>query len=652
MSYNMSKNLSFIILFFLVQFVFANNNIDHFISQHQHELEKHTSKKQIVIQFEKDIDVITKQNFFKKQSFLLPYHEGLEIGRNNVVVAKFKNELRNYAEVKELLQQLQQHYIVKIANPIVEDTTANPVLILNPVFFSKKENVSLDSVQSFLSALGIENFQPNKSVKNVFQFENHKNSGYNNLEIAAYLMQSGLVNFTEPNYGLFINACTVTDQYFPRQWNIENTGSVVQGRGTPGADMDVLNAWTITTGSPNIKVAVLDSGVDTLHTDLRENLVSGFDATGGGSNGYPNLRFDEDAHGTACSGIVAAVANNMGLGVAGVAYGSKVIPIKIFYYVDTIVTGSVLPYSETQWMADGISWAWQQANADVMSNSWAVQDLLLQILPGSPALVDTAIAQAYNNGRNGKGIPMFFSSGNEGVLPYWPSRKPETFAINATSMCDEKKDTASCDNESWTGNWKNTLDFGAPGVRIPTTDISGTKGYNNSDYALTFNGTSAACPNAAAVAALLYSVRADLHVEDVRYIMGISADKVGGYDYSTQKFAGNWSEELGYGRLNANKALQMLQNYNVGINNVKNNEGAVIFPNPVDDNFFQIKLKNENEKINSIEVISAEGKIIVVNNYSSVSNTTVMLPNNFVAGVYFIKIKTENSIYTKRLVSR
>jgi subtilisin family serine protease len=219
-------------------------------------------------------------------------------------------------------------------------------------------------------------------------------------------------------------------------------------------------------------------------------------------------------------------------------------------------------------------------------------------------------------------------------------------------MCDEKKDTTSCDNESWTGNWKNTLDFGAPGVRIPTTDISGTKGYNNSDYALTFNGTSAACPNAAAVAALLYSVRADLHVEDVRYIMGISADKVGGYDYSTQKFAGNWSEELGYGRLNANKALQMLQNYNVGINNVKNNEGAVIFPNPIDDNFFQIKLKNENEKINSIEVISAEGKIIVVNNYSSVSNTTVMLPNNFIAGVYFVKIKTENSIYTKRLVSR
>ncbi len=659
---NAGKIVALIVSFFYVQYVFAENDIDRFLSQQQQQLEQHVSKKQLVIQFEKDVEATEKQLFFKQYSYLIPYSEGMEIGRNNVVVAKLKNELNNYAEVKEVLQQLKQHEAVKMVNPILENEAANLVLVLNPVFFSLKENVSINAVQAFLTEQGIEKIQPHAYLKNIFQFENNKRCAYNNIELAAFLMQSDWVAFAEPNYGLFINACTVTDQYFPRQWHIENTGTAIQGSGTPGADMDVVNAWSISTGSPNIKVAVLDSGVDTLHADLIDNLLPGFDATNGGSNGYPNLRFREDAHGTACSGIIGAVANNSGLGVAGVAYDSKIIPIKIFYYVDSLLppidslTPRISPYSESQWMADGIAWAWQFGDADVMSNSWAVQDLLLQILPGSPALVDTAIAQVYQYGRNGKGIPLFFSSGNEGGLPYWPGRKPETIAINATSMCDERKSATSCDNETWwTGNWKGALDFSAPGVRIPTTDISGTKGYNaNGDYTLTFNGTSAACPNAAAVAALLYSIREDLTIEDIRYIMGITADKVGGYDYSTQKFAGNWSEELGYGRLNAFKALTMARNYNVGVREYKDNTLVSIYPNPIEDNTVYVSLKNNNEKIYSVEIINAEGKIIATNNFSAALNNEVivLLPQNLPSGFYFAKIKTENNFYTKKLVNR
>jgi subtilisin family serine protease len=651
---NAGKIVTLIVSIFCVQYVFAENNIDLFLSQHQEELEKHVSKKQLVIQFEKNVKSEAKQLFFKQYSYLIPYSEGLEIGRNNVVVAKLKNELNNYTEVKEVLQQLKQHEAVKLVNPILENEDANPVLVLNPIFFSLKQNASLNTIQAFLIERGIETIKPHTYLKNIFQFENNKHCAYNNIELAAFLMQSEWVAFSEPNYGLFINACTVTDQYFPRQWHIENTGTAVQGNGTPGADMEVVNAWSISTGSPNIKVAVLDSGVDTLHADLIDNILPGFDATSGGSNGYPNLRFREDAHGTACSGIIGAMANNSGLGVAGVAYDSKIIPIKIFYYVDSIFTGQVTPYAESQWMADGIAWAWQFGDADVMSNSWAVQDLLLQILPGSPTLVDTAIAQVYQYGRNGKGIPLFFSSGNEGGLPYWPGRKPETIAINATSMCDERKSPTSCDGESWEGNWKGALDFSAPGVRIPTTDISGVKGYNNGDFTLTFNGTSAACPNAAAVAALLYSVNENLEVEDIRFIMGNTADKVGGYEYSFQKYAGNWSEELGYGRLNAFKALTMARNYNVGVREYKDNALVSIFPNPVEDNTIYVSLKNNDEKIYSVEIINTEGKIIVANNFSAALNNEVIvsLPQNLPSGFYFVKIKTENNFYTKKLVRK
>lgn len=631
----------------------AQANIETYLLQNKQHFEQAVVKDKIIIQFKTNVSTEEKQAVFAAYNFLQPYDERLETGSNQTVMARLFRPVANYNMLNELLKQIATHHAVAITNPVVRQENNNPVFVLNPIFFSLKNNASLPHITAALKELGIEQIKAHAMLKNIFQLENNKYSGFNNLELASYLNNLEVTAFAEPNYGLFVDACVVNDQYFPRQWNIQNTGSAQQGNGTPDADMNVVNAWEITTGSPNVKIAVLDSGVDTLHPDLRDNILPGFDATGFNSKGSPNTRFSSDAHGTACSGIIAAPANNMGLGIAGVAYGCKIIPIRIFYYVDSIFTGQVTPYAESQWMADGIAWAWQFGDADVMSNSWAVQDLLMQILPGSPTLVDTAIAQVYTFGRDGKGIPLFFSSGNEGGLPYWPGRKPETFAINATSMCDERKSTTSCDGENWTGNWKSTLDFGAPGVRIPTTDISGNKGYSTGDYTLTFNGTSAACPNAAAVAALLYSVRSDLQVEDVRFIMGMSADKVGGYDYSTQKFAGAWSEELGYGRLNAHRALLMLEGYNVGIRENEKSNVVTIFPNPLTQNIFQITLSNTSEKINAITVISSEGKTIYSQQYKQhTSAVEVTLPENISAGIYFLSIQTESNNYYKKIISQ
>jgi hypothetical protein len=64
------------------------------------------------------------------------------------------------------------------------------------------------------------------------------------------------------------------DEYFPNQWHLYNTG---QSGGTPGADIRAPEAWEITTGDPNIVIAVLDTGVDLNHPDLIENLVPGYD---------------------------------------------------------------------------------------------------------------------------------------------------------------------------------------------------------------------------------------------------------------------------------------------------------------------------------------------------------------------------------------
>jgi len=639
-----------LILFFSFQLT-ANNNIDDFLKKEEIVFDQIVLKDKIVVQFADGLTVAEKKKLFSKYTFLNPYFPKMEPAENGVTLANLSITLNNYTELKNILGQLELDAQIISANPVVSDAKNNPVLILNPVSFSLKKNVSIIEVENILKSFGIETISKNDFVRNIHQFEIPKASSYNVLEIAAYLHQSGLVNFAEPNYGVFVDACT-NDQHFNRQWNIKNDGTALQGSGTPDADMDVDSAWTISTGSPYIKIAILDSGVDTLHPDLIDNLLPGFDATGGGSNGYPHARFDKDGHGTACAGIAGAMGNN-NIGIAGVAYDCKIVPIKIFYYVDSILP-TVEAYSEALWMASGISWAWQNTGVDVMSNSWGLPDLFIQLLPGNPALVDSAIRQAYHEGRGGKGVPQFFSSGNEGGIPIWPSKLNETFAVNATNMCDTRKDSMVCDNENWEGNWRNFLDVGAPGVKITTTDIQGTAGFNPSTtvpYTFSFNGTSAACPNAAAVAALILSIRDDIYVEDVRYILGSSADKVGGYDYSTIKLAGNWSEELGYGRVNAYKALQLAQTYsgNLGIFNLQSsmNNQVMLYPNPAVNEF---KVQSLKFKVEKVELFDVAGKLNVVKSQMQEDEITLEI-TNLSQGIYFCHIHFSNGqVAVKKIV--
>lgn len=375
---------------------------------------------------------------------------------------------------------------------------------------------------------------------------------------------------------------TTNDTFYPYQWALYNLGTAIQYSGTPGADISMEQAWTISEGDSNIVVGVLDSGVDTLHPDLLGKLLPGYDATPGNLRGYPNTDYPQNAHGTACSGIVGAWANN-GIGIAGVAPGVKIMPVRVFYYVDIPGQG-VQPFATASVFAEGINYAWQNG-ADVLSNSWGVPDWLLDILP-NPNLVSDAMVNCHSYGRDSLGAPMLFSSGNEGDPPIWPGRLPEGITVGATSMCDQWKSAVSCDGENWwASNWGGNLDISAPGVKVYTCDMTDTLGYEPGDYTPDFNGTSAACPHAAGVMALILSVRPSLTTEEARYIISHSCDRVGGYDYSTVKIAGYWSSKLGYGRINAYQALQEAQTFDsipaVNIDPLLENQGGLeVYPNP------------------------------------------------------------------------
>jgi subtilisin family serine protease len=363
-------------------------------------------------------------------------------------------------------------------------------------------------------------------------------------KIVTKLQSDRRVEFAEPNFLRELKFFT-NDPFFNSQWAIKNQGYL---GGIPGADMKVEQAWNFSTGT-GIKVAIIDDGVDLAHPDLQSNLLAGFDATGNNSNGAPS---GNDAHGTASAGIVAAVANN-NIGISGVAYNAKILPVRI-------ARRSSTNWTTDTWAASGINWAWQNG-ADVLSNSWG---------GGSySSTIASAVTNAVTNGRNGKGSVVLFATGNNNGAVSFPATLDNVIAVGASSMCDQRKSTTSCDGESWWGgNFGSSLDVMAPGVKTYTTDIHGSAGYNAGDYLADFNGTSSACPNAAAVVALILSVNSNLTGQQARNVLESSCDKVGGYIYQSNipgQPNGTWSNDAGYGRVNAQKAVCLAANQSLSI---------------------------------------------------------------------------------------
>ncbi|MEO6454303.1 MAG: S8 family serine peptidase, partial [Ginsengibacter sp.] len=388
--------------------------------------------------------------------------------------------------------------------------------------------------------------------KYTFLLSAGKANNFDALKMANLFFETGLFEYSQPDFTTYggFNA-PPNDPLYNLQWAHKNTGTPEQYNGTPGADISVESAWFITMGNSNIKIAVIDMGVDTGHADLKQNLLQGYDCISNTSNpGDGRPRSLNNAHGTACAGIVGAVANN-NVGMAGIAPNCKIIPVNI---VDE--GGTFAPESG---IAAGFDYAWQHG-ADVLTNSWYTA------IPSN--VLDDAIHRAVTQGRGGKGSIVFFATGNENSGLSYPAFNPEVIAVGGVSMCGQRKSFNSCDGEYWWGaNYGAGIDVVAPCIKIATCDISGENGYNklpgaDGDYNNLFNGTSAACPHAAAVAALVLSVDASFSVKEVRTIIESSCDKAGNYSYSLTKenINGTWNDEMGYGRINAYKSVLAAKN--------------------------------------------------------------------------------------------
>lgn len=295
-----------------------------------------------------------------------------------------------------------------------------------------------------------------------------------------------LVAYAEPNY-IAEALGEPDDTYLDEQWGLEK--------------VQAATAWDTTTGSTGVTIAILDTGVDTDHPDLRDKIVDSinFSASPTADDVY--------GHGTHVAGIAAADTNNT-MGVAGLGYQSSIMNVKVLRD-----NGS----GYHSWIADGIVWA-TDSGANVINLSLGGGE--------SSQLLEDAVNYAWK-----KGVVVVAAAGNHGnSYPVYPAAYANCMAVAATDQND--------DRPSWSayGDW---VAVAAPGTGIYSTIPDDGYAYKA--------GTSMASPHVAGLAALVFTGVTDLNGdgllnEEVRARIEATCDDIG-------------VSGIGSGRINAYQAV-------------------------------------------------------------------------------------------------
>lgn len=311
------------------------------------------------------------------------------------------------------------------------------------------------------------------------------------------------VRYAEPDYRIE-TAAIPNDALFDLQWGLHNTGQTINGvAGTPGADIRASEAWDLFTGNPNFRIALIDTGVDYNHPDLAANIwtnsaeangITGVDDDGNGYvddiHGYDTGDDDGDpmdsiGHGTHLAGIIGALGNNT-LGVAGVNWRCKLVPLKFFDSQGLGFTSDAV--EALQYAVDN--------GIRLSNNSWGVDrefsQTLYDAIEASQSIGHLFVAAAGN-----------LLGRNIDLVPFYPASfdLPNIIAVAATENDDLLSIVSNIGPDS--------VDLAAPGFDIYSTARGG--GYEFQ------TGTSMSCAYVTGVAGLMIGRRPSLTWDDIKF---------------------------------------------------------------------------------------------------------------------------------------
>lgn len=505
-----------------------------------------------------------------------------------------KSLLNLQGELKEITESM---YLINLSTPVLEteltqqinsfQTNEELIKFATVVYYGESRKVTQIPTDEFIVRLSDLNTKKsldalnkeyrveivdNINDENTFVLKSQNGVRLNALQFSEIYRQTGLFEYCEPNFG-YPEACifnyTPNDPLYTSQWTLNNigqstptegntsAGDLTNSSGIPDADMDVNLAWDYVKGNNSVIIGIFDTGVDSAHLDLYQNLIAGYNAT----DGTGSVTSDPVGHGTCVTGIIGARTNN-GLGVSGIVGGDNTLNSNCRIRAFRLVNNEGNFTTDVN-IANAFNLA-RTTGVHVSSNSWG---------GGTPSTTLTnAINNLSNNGRGGLGCVVLFASGNDGRNPpFYPSYLASVVCVGASTKHDQKKAAGTGNQWWWGGNYgedaNGDLDLVAPTICY-TTDIRGTGGYNTAsgtagDYYATFNGTSAACPNAAGVTALIFSINPNFTRNQVLDYLYRGCEKIDNANYNTLKTYGYWNEYYGYGRVNALNSVRLAMGVDV-----------------------------------------------------------------------------------------
>jgi thermitase len=402
-----------------------------------------------------------------------------------------------------------------------------------------------------------------------------------------------------------------TDELFNLQYGLFNTGQVINSiEGVPGADINIRYGWEITTGSPDVKIAILDSGVPPEHPEFEGRLISGYNFV------KDTIDYTDDhGHGTSVASIAAATGNK-GY-IAGTDWQAGIIPVKI---LDDTNSGL---YS---WWAQGINYAVNQG-AHVLNLSIGGSSF-------SQVLRD-AVNYALDNGV----IVVACMMNENNNVTYYPAGYTGVISVGATNNRDLRAEPFA-----WGGgsNWGQHIDFVAPGNLIASLR------HNNFTAGVYYSGTSMSAPFVSAIISLMLSIDPDLTRNEVYDIL----------KYTTrQQLTGiknlepQWDEFTGWGRVDASAALTMTLAggfpSNISDQTVKESMNPVkIFPNPAE----QFLLVSVRDKIEQIRIIDMQGRVIFLMEGNFPEDVLKLDVKSFDQGIYILQVLSNQQKSNHKLI--